>query len=206
MQEKKLDERADNVHGLVKGADAMFRRWKVDPTPPPVPRAAPTPASAPPARRRFVPIDAYKPTTLSIETSYEDWLDFKNRFKIWGRACYKSVNLEDIKYEEWSSLLLSAVDTEWSKRVDFEAYNSIEELIGQIDAEIQLLRPLHLRRMNLIKITHSKGETRFNLLRRFMEGAKVSDPPTLSPQGILLQLFLDKCPERDDTRYIKTRH
>ena len=38
-----------------------------------------------------------------------------------------------------------------------------------------------------------------------MEGAKVSDLKTLSPQGILLHLFLDKCPERDDTKDIKNQ-
>ena len=100
---------------------------------------------------------------------------------------------------------MSTVDAEWSKRVDFEAFNTIDELIDQFDAEMQLLKPLHLRRMNLIKITHTKDESCRNLLRRFMEGAKVSDLPTLNPQGILLHLFLDKCPERDDTREIKNQ-
>ena len=100
---------------------------------------------------------------------------------------------------------MSSVDPEWSKIVDFEAFNTIDQLIEQIDSEIQLLRPLHLRRMNLIKISHSKGESCSNLLRRFMEGAKVSDLPNLSPEGMLLHLFLDKCPERDDTRDIKNQ-
>ena len=92
-------------------------------------------------------MDSLKPSTLSIEANYEDWLDFQKRFRIWAKACYESVEYVDIRYEEWSRLLLSAVDAEWSRRVDFDAFNTVEELIGQIDAEMQLLRPLREREL-----------------------------------------------------------
>ena len=36
-----------------------------------------------------------------------------------------------------------------------------------------------------------------------MEGAKVSDLSNPRPEGMLLHIFLDKCPERDDTPDIK---
>ena len=65
---------------------------------------------------------------------------------------------------------MSSEDPEWSKRVDFDAFNTIDELIEHIDSEIQLLRPLHLRRMNLIKVSHSKGESCSNLLTLLKAG------------------------------------
>ena len=68
-----------------------------------------------------------------------------------------------------------------------------------------MLQPLHLRGMNWIKIATIKGEKCSSLLRRFIEGAKVADLPNLSPEGVLLHLFLDKCPERDETREIKNK-
>ena len=151
-------------------------------------------------------MDGLKPSTLSIETNYEDWLDFQKRFRIWAKACYESVDPVDITYEEWSRLLLSAVDAELSRRVDFDAFNTIEELIGQIDAEMQLLRPLHLRRINLIKITHNKGETCSNLLRRFMEGAKVSDLPTLSPREYCCICSLTSVQKGMTIVTLKTKH
>ena len=50
-----------------------------------------------------------------------------------------------------------------------------------------------------------KGEKCNSFLRRFIEGAKVADLPNLSPEGGLLHLFLDKCPEREEAREIKNK-
>ena len=54
-------------------------------------------------------------------------------------------------------------------------------------------------------IKHKRREIYSSLLRRFIEGAKVADLPNLSPEGVFLHLFLDKCPERDETREIKNK-
>ena len=72
-----MEDRATEVHELVRRADALLRKWKVDPPSPPVPStvSAPTPASS--TRRRFVAMDGLKPSPLSIETTYEDWIDFQ---------------------------------------------------------------------------------------------------------------------------------
>ena len=153
-----METRANEIHDLVRRADHLYRKWKVDTPSSPVPPtvSAPTPASSS-NRRRYVAMDGLKPPLLSTESTYEDWIDFQRIFKIWGTACYESTDPIDITYDEWSRLLMSAIDTEWSERVDFDAFNTIDELIGQFDAEMQLLKPLHLRRMNRVKITHTKG-------------------------------------------------
>ena len=80
---------------------------------------------------------------------------------IYAKACYESTmspGVPGITYMEWSTLLLSCVEPEWSKRIDFENFLSIEDLLDKFDSEIQLLQPLHLRRINLIKISSTKGE------------------------------------------------
>ena len=50
--------------------------------------SVPPPAIA--AKRRFIPIDGFKPKVLSIEANYEDFLDFQKRFMIYAKACYES--------------------------------------------------------------------------------------------------------------------
>ena len=101
--------------------------------------------------------------------------------------------------------MLSCIESECSKRNNFEGYTTIEDLFAKIDAEIQLLQPLHIRRIILIKITSSKMEKSSTLLRRLIEAAKVADLPNLSPEALILHLFLDKSVEKDENREIKNR-
>ena len=68
---------------------------------------------------------------------------------------------------------------------------------------MNILNPFHLRRITLLKTTFKKGEKCSELLGRFNDGAKVSDLRQVTPEGLLLHLFLDKCPEREDTKDIK---
>merc|ERR1711888_225900 len=89
--------------------------------------------------------------------------------------------------------------------IDFEGFHSIEDLLDKFDSEIQLLKPLHLRIINLIKITSSKGEKGSTLMRRLIESSKVADLPNLSPEGLLLRLFLDKCVENEENRDKKNK-
>ena len=79
----------------------------------------------------------------------------------------------------------------------------IEDLLDKFDEETQNLQPLHLRRITLIKITSSKGEKASMLMRRFIDASKVADLPNLSPEALLLHLFLDKCVENEENRDIK---
>ena len=125
------------IHDLVRRADHLYRKWKVDPPSPPVPPtvSAPAPASSS-AKRRYVAMDGLKLSLLSTESTYEDWIDFQRRFKIRVAACYETTDPIDITYNEWSRLLMSAVDKEWSKRTNFDSFNTINELLEQFDAEM----------------------------------------------------------------------
>ena len=98
-KEQEVDERASKVNEWVQETDRIFRAWNVKAVPP---TPAPAPAMAPTltAKRRFVPIDGFKPKTLSIESSYEDWVDFRKRFIIYAKACYESIRPSDITYTE----------------------------------------------------------------------------------------------------------
>ena len=40
---------------------------------------------------------------------------------------------------------------------------------------------------------------------KLLEASKVADLPNLSPEALLLHLFLDKCPESEDTKEIKNK-
>ena len=110
-----------------------------------------------------------------------------------------------ITMEEWSAILLTCIEGGWSKSITFESYDSITELLGKFDEEIQLLQPLHLRRITLLKITSSRGEKASVLMGKLLEASKVADLPNLSPEALLLHLFLDKCPESEDTKEIKNK-
>ena len=107
--------------------------------------------------------------------------------------------------EEWSAILLTCVEGGWSKRISYDSYDSITDLLGKFDKEIQLLQPLHLRRIALLKITSSRGEKASVLISKLLEASKVADLPNLSPEALLLHLFLDKCPEGEDTKEIKSK-
>ena len=152
-------------------------------------------------------VDSFKAKLLSMDTSFEDFLDFRRRFIIYTKACYEGVPVVDgspaISYEEWSTLLLTCVEPGWSKRISFDQYNTIETLLDRFDEEIQLLQPLHLRRITLIKIASSRGEKASILMRRLIEASKVADLPNLSPEALILHLFLDKCIESDENKDIK---
>ena len=89
-QEKEVDERATKVNELVQAADRIFRDWKIKSVPT-IPAPAPVMAPTVTTKRRFIPIDGFKPKTLSIEANYEDWIDFRKRFLIYAKACYESV-------------------------------------------------------------------------------------------------------------------
>ena len=113
--------------------------------------------------------------------------------------------MPSITMEEWSSILLTCVESRWSKRISFDQYSSIEALLDRFDEEIQLLQPLHLRRITLLKIASSRGEKASVLMRRLLEASKVADLPNLSPEALLLHLFLDKCLESEENKDIKNR-
>ena len=113
--------------------------------------------------------------------------------------------MPSITMEEWSSILLTCVESRWSKRISFDQYNSIGDLLDRFDEEIQLLQPLHLLRITLIKIASSRGEKASILMRRLIEASKVADIPNLSPEALLLHLFLDKCLESEENKDIKNR-
>ena len=55
----------------------------------------------------------------------------------------------------------------------------------------------------MIKITSSKMEKSSTLLRRLIEAAKVADLPNLSPEALILHLFLDKSVEKDEDSEVK---
>ena len=71
-----------------------------------------------------------------------------------------------------------------------------------MDEEMTILNPVHLWRITLLKTTYKKGEKCLELLGRLTDGAKVSDLRQLTPERLLLHLFLDKCPEREETNEI----
>ena len=147
-------------------------------------------------------MDGLKPVTLSIESSYFDWLEFRRSFTEWTQACFKTAP-SPITYNEWTRNLGMVVDSDWKRRLDFTLYRTVEDLLNAIDDEMTILNPVHLRRLTLLKTTYKKGEKCSELLGRLVDGAKVSDLRNLTPDGLLLHLFLDKCPEREDTREIK---
>ena len=95
------------------------------------------------------------------------------------------------------------IDNEWKRRLDYSLYTNVDDLLTSMDEEMNILNPVHLRRITLLKTTFKKGEKCSELLGRLNDGAKVSDLRQLTPEGLLLHLFLDKCPEREDTKNIK---
>merc|ERR1712121_561837 len=100
---------------------------------------------------------------------------------------------------------LSCVEPVWSKLISFDGFDSIDELLEAFDKEIQLLQPLHLRRIALLKVTSNKGEKASALMTKLLEASKVADLENLSPEALILHLFLDKCPEGEDTKDIKSK-
>ena len=72
-----------------------------------------------------------------------------------------------------------------------------------MDEEMTILNPVHLWRITLLKTTYKKGEKCSELQGRLIDGAKVSNLQQLTPEGLLLHLFLDKCTEKEDTKEIK---
>ena len=132
-QKNKLNTRSSSVDELIKESNRLLLEWEYnspDPPPAPPPMAFPPPVFAP--KRRFVAVDGFKPKILSIESNYEDFLDFRRRFEIYAKTCYEGVPMVDgapgITYEEWSTLLLTCVEPEWSKRINFDGFFSIEDL------------------------------------------------------------------------------
>merc|ERR1711867_109559 len=67
------------------------------------------------------------------------------------------------------------------------------------------VQPLHLRRIALLKVSSNKGEKASTLMSKLLEASKVADLENLSPEALILHLFLDKCPEREDTKEIKSK-
>ena len=101
------------MEALIRESNKLLIQWEYTPpdhTPPPPAVAYPPPTP----KRRFVAVDSFKPKLLSMETSFEDFLDFRRRFIIYTKACYKGVPIVDgspaISYEEWSTLLLTCVN------------------------------------------------------------------------------------------------
>ena len=163
IQEEKYEARTSENNAAIKEAVNILAKWRYEASSAPNPS---TPASTPvtaataqppqPQRRRFVAVDGFKPKVLGLETTYEDWVDFKKRFLTYVRACYDGVQLEEdgtpsISMDEWTAILLSCVEAGWSKRISFDGYDSIADLLDKFDQEIQLLQPLHLRRIALLK-------------------------------------------------------
>ena len=130
---------------MIRESNKLLIQWEYtppDPTPPSHAVAYPAPTQ----KRRFVAVDSFKPKLLSMDTSFEDFLDFPRRFIIYTKACYEGVPVVDglpaITYEEWSTLLLASVEPGWSKRITFDQYSSIGALLDRFDEEIQLLHLL----------------------------------------------------------------
>ena len=108
---------------VVSEANKLLVKLEYTAPPEPTPSSpAPTPAAMahppPPHRRRFVAVDGFKPKVLGLDTTYEDFIDFKKRFITNTKACYEGVPLlEDgmpsITMEEWSSILLTRVEGGW---------------------------------------------------------------------------------------------
>ena len=206
-QETKHEKRGDEYARLMGESNKLLVEWEYNP--PDLP-SLPHTMAFPPPRIRFKDVESFKPKPpLSIEASYEDFLDFRHRFEIYAKRCYESVPIVDgalgITYEEWSSLLLTCVEPGWTKRIKFDDFVDINALLEKFDSEIQLLQPLHLRRITLIKIQSSKGEKASMLMRRLLEASKVADLPNLSPEALILHLFLDKCIESEENKDIKNR-
>ena len=93
-EEKKYADRSDKVEALLRDSNKLLVQWKYKP---------PDPAPLPPAavyaphttKRRFVAVDSFKPKLLNLDTSYEDFLDFRRRFLIYTKACYEVVPVVD---------------------------------------------------------------------------------------------------------------
>merc|ERR1711867_327995 len=67
------------------------------------------------------------------------------------------------------------------------------------------VQPLHLRRIALLKVSSNKGEKASTLMTKLLEASKVADLENLSPEALILHLFLDNCPEGEDTKDVKSR-
>ena len=207
-EEKKYAERCDKVEEKIREANKLLVQWNYKP--PEHSPFPPPPTFFPPTqKRRFQAVDSFKPKLLSLEATYEDFLDFRKRFLVFTKACYETVPLvdgfPDITYEEGSTLLLTCIEPGWSKKIIFEDYKNVDALLNKFDEEIQLTQPLHLRRISLIKIASNRGEKASALMRKLMEASKVADLHNLSPEALVLHLFLDKCIECEDNKEIKNK-
>ena len=92
-QEAAVEERAKSVNALVQQCHIICKDWKVKVEPvvnTPAPVTPPTVTT----KRRFIPIDGFKPKTLSIEATYEAFLDFKKRFSPMQRHAMKVSGLQ----------------------------------------------------------------------------------------------------------------
>ena len=63
------------------------------------------------ARRRYYAMDRLMPTTLSIEATYYEWLEFRKGYMEWTKACYKMAG-SPIVYTEYTRTLTMRIDQE----------------------------------------------------------------------------------------------
>ena len=122
LKNEKYEARTSENNTAIKEAMKILAKWQYEASSAPSPSSpasAPAPAataqSPQPQRRRFVAVDGFKPKVLGLETTYEDWVDFKKRFITYVRACYDGVQLEEdgtpsISMDEWTAILLSCVE------------------------------------------------------------------------------------------------
>ena len=116
-QEKKYTKRGDENEVAIRESNKLLVQWEY--TPPPEPTPPPPIAYPPPTqKRRFVAVDSFKPKILGMDTSFEDFIDFRKRFIIYTKACYEGVPVVDglptITMEEWSTILFTRVESGWS--------------------------------------------------------------------------------------------
>ena len=85
-EEAKYADRSDKVEALLREGNKLLVQWMYKPPDqaPPPPAAVYAPHTA---KRRFVAVDSFKPKLLSLDTTYEDFLDFRRRFLIFTKAC-----------------------------------------------------------------------------------------------------------------------
>ena len=85
-QKQKQDERSSKADDMHRAADELYVLWQE-----PVVAAPPTPIPAPASMgRRYYSMDGLKPVTLSIKSSYFEWLEFRRSFTEWTQLLHRS--------------------------------------------------------------------------------------------------------------------
>ena len=85
---------------------------------------------------------------------------------------------------------------------DLQVYGTQDDIYAEMEREMQALQPLHLRRIDLIKLVPKKEEKISRYLQRLRDQSEVAEVDKMSPSAFILNLFVFHTSESQRTKNI----